>query len=245
MTVRLRPKPRARRAHRVAVFTAIDAALLPSRIVVTRLHSLGIPVIPVSVMTLDEIAPIADDFAFRDAMVIEAGGAIARWAGAWEVEPCGPAAETLLDVVREIEDRTGARLHVETSTCRSFSEPFTIENGDLTSVRRAAAALGFSIRRGRRFLHLCRQCDEGEAFARVRDELQCEIAIGLGGSPIDAEWLSRCDIPVIVPGAGGADAELVERVPGARIAPSPSPEGWAAAVDAVCETRLWLTSRSR
>ncbi|HEY6844087.1 MAG TPA: hypothetical protein VI391_07965 [Thermoanaerobaculia bacterium] len=242
----------------MAVFTAIDGTLLDAktleggaaRIAVTRLHALGIPVIPVSVMTLDEIAPIADDFCFRDTMVIEAGAAIARWSGSWEVEPCGPAAETLLDVIRAIEDRTGAHLLVysalpraaaeaisgrkgemlEASTRRCFSEPFLIERGDVRAIRAVAAELGFSIRQGRRFLHLCRECDEGEAFARVREEMQCDIAVGLGGSMVDAEWLSRVDVPVIVPGPGGPDAELVARLPNARIAPSPAPAGWAAAV---------------
>jgi mannosyl-3-phosphoglycerate phosphatase len=266
-TTRLRPKTRVRAApHRAAVFTAIDGTLLDvktfeggaARVAVTRLHALGIPVIPVSVMTLDEIAPIADDFGFRDAMVIEAGGAIARWSGSWEVEPCGPPAETLLDVVRDIEDRSGARLVIfsalerrdaevvsgrhgemlEASIRRCFSEPFMIESGDEKAIRRAAAELGFSVRSGRRFLHLCRECDEGEAFARVRNEIQCETAIGLGGSVVDAEWLSRVDIPVIVPGADGADPQLLARVPKARIAPAPAPAGWAAAIDEICDTLL-------
>jgi hypothetical protein len=202
-------------------------------------------------MTLNEIVPIADDFGFRSAMVIEAGGAIARWSGAWEIEPCGPAAETLLDVVRAIEDRSGARLLVYSalpepdaavisgrrgemlaaSTRRCFSEPFVIESGDFDAVRDAASTFGFSVRRGRRFLHLGRACDEGEAFARVRDELQCDVAVGLGGSMVDAEWLAEADMRVIVPAPGGPDRELAARFPDARIAPAPAPNGWAAAVE--------------
>lgn len=251
---------------RVAVFTALDGTLLDgrtfeggaARATVGRLHAAGIPIVPVSVMTLDEIAPIADDFGFRHAMVIEAGGAIARWAGAWEVEPCGPPSETLLDVVRDIEDRSGAMLIVysalpgrdaailsgrqgemlEASTRRCFSEPFVIERDDFQSVRGAARELGFSIRRGRRFLHLCRECDEGEAFLRVRDELRCDVTIGLGGAMVDAEWLARADVPIIVPGPDGADPDLVERVPAARIAPAPAPEGWAAAVEAIYDAEF-------
>lgn len=261
--VRIRPRKRASTAHRIAVFTSVDGALLdartfdagPSRAAIRRLHGAGVPVIPVSVMTLDEIVPIADDLGLRQAMIFEAGGAIARWSGdGWEVEPCGPPAETLLDVVLEIERRSGANLLIysalpesdaarlsgrsgemlRASTHRSFSEPFIVESGDLARVKRAAAALGFSVRRGRRFLHLCRACDEGEAFTRLREELQCDLAIGIGGSAVDAEFLARADVAIVVPGPDGApDPELLAAVPDARIAPAPGPAGWAAAIDEV------------
>ncbi len=259
-TVRIRPKTRASAAHRVAVFTSVDGTLLDartfdageSRAAVSRLNAANIPVIPVSVMTLEEVAPIAEELGLRHAMVIEAGGAIARWTGAeWDVEPCGPPAETLLDVVLDIEQRSGANLLIysalpdreasrlsgrsgemlHASTHRRFSEPFVIESGDFNAVQRAAASIGFSVRRGRRFLHLCRACDEGEAFLRLRDELQCDLAIAVGGAAVDAEFLTRADVAIIVPGPDGkADPELVASVPNARIAPAPGPAGWSAAV---------------
>lgn len=247
-------------AHRVAVFTSLDGTLLDpqtfdagvSRTAVRRLLAAHIPVIPVSVMTLDEVAPIATELGLRHAMIIEAGGAIVRWTGAaWEVEPCGPPAETLLDVVLDIEQRSGADLLVysalpdreagqlsgrsgemlHASTHRCYSEPFIIESGDLDAVRRAAAAIGFSVRRGRRFLHLCRAFDQGEAFLRLRNELQCDVAIAVGSAAVDAEFLMRADVPIIVPGPNGEpDAELLASVPHARIAPAPGPAGWASAV---------------
>ena len=224
-----------------------------NRAAVRRIVAAAVPVIPVSVMTLPEIEPIAADLGLREAMVIEAGGAIARWKeDRWEVEPCGPPAETLLDVVTAIEDRTGASLVVysamedsaaarvsgrsgemlRASARRCFSEPFLIESGDVESIGRAAAELGFSVRRGRRFFHLCRECDEGEAFARLRDELACDVAIAVGGSALDAEFLGRADVAIVVPGPDGtADPELLARVPSARVAPAPAPAGWAAAVE--------------
>ena len=259
--VRLRPKSRAATSHRIAVFTSVDGSLLDAetfepgaaRAVVRRLHDAGVPVVPVTVMTLEEIEPIATELDLRHAMINEAGGAIARWNGSgWDVEPCGPPAETLLDVVLDIENRSGANLLIysalpeteaalvsgrsgemlQASTHRRFSEPFTIETGDLEEVKRAASALGFTVRRGRRFLHLCRACDEGEAFARLRDELQCDVAIGAGSAAVDAEFLTRTDVPIVIPNAeGDADAELLASVPNARIAPAPGPRGWAAAVE--------------
>ncbi len=275
--MRIRPRTRASTAPSASrgevIFTSIDGTLLDARTfdigrgraTIRRLHAAGIPVIPVSVLTLDEIAPLATELGLRHAMVIEAGGAIARWSDTgWDVEPCGPPAQTLLDVVRDIEDRSGANLLVYSalpeeeaarisgrsgemllaSTRRRFSEPFVIETGSLESVIRAAAEIGFSVRRGRRFLHLCRACDEGEAFTRLRVELGCEVAVAVGGVAVDAEFLSRSDIPIIVPGPDGVhDPELRARVPHAHLAPAPAPDGWAAAVDQVLE-RLAGTKRS-
>lgn len=259
--VRIRPKSRAGAAHRLAVFTSLDGTLLdartfdagPGRAAVRRLLDTGVPVIPVSVMTLDEIAPIATSLGLRHAMIVEAGGAIVRWTGeGWEVEACGPPAETLLDVVLDLEKRSGAALLIysalpateasrlsgrsgemlDASTHRCFSEPFVIESGDLENVQRAAGELGFSVRRGRRFLHLCRICDEGEAFTRLRDELQCDVTIAVGGAAVDAEFLLRADLPIIVPGPDGTpEPELLAALPHARIAPAPGPAGWAAAVE--------------
>jgi len=267
--VRIRPKgtpARANKRHRLAVFTAVDGTLLDSRTfeagenraTIERLLAAGIPVIPMSVMTLDELAPIAADLGLQTAMVLEAGGAIARWKERrWEVEPCGPPAETFLSVVTEIEDRSGANLLIysameesaaaevsgrsgemlHASTRRAFSEPFVIESADLAAVERAATEIGFSVRRGRRFFHLCRECDEGEAFTRLREELRCDVTIAVGGSLVDAEFLTRSDVPIVVPAADGTiDPELLARVAAARIAPSPAPAGWAAAVEEAVRT---------
>lgn len=267
--VRIRPKgtsSRAGKAHRIAVFTAVDGTLLDSRTfeagesraAIARLLAADIPVIPMSVMTLDELSPVAAGLGLQTAMVIEAGGAIARWKdGRWEVEPCGPPADTFLSVITDIEDRSGANLLIYSamdesaaakvsgrsgdmllaSTRRAFSEPFVIETGNLEAVQRAATEIGFSVRRGRRFFHLCRECDEGEAFSRLREELRCDVTIAVGGSLVDAEFLMRADLPIIVPAQDGTiDPELLARVPGARIAPSPAPAGWAAAVEEAVRT---------
>ncbi len=273
--VRIRPKGtsvRGNKGHRLAVFTAVDGTLLDSRTfeagesrtTIARLLAADIPVIPMSVMTLDELAPIAAGLGLQTAMVIEAGGAIARWKnGKWELEPCGPPAETFLSVVTDIEDRSGANLLIysameesaarkvsgrsgemlHASTRRAFSEPFVIESGDLEAVKRAATEMGFSVRRGRRFFHLCRECDEGEAFSRLREELQCDVTIAVGGSLVDAEFLTRADLPIVVPAQDGTiDPELLAKVAAARIAPSAAPAGWAAAVEEAVRT---TTSKRR
>jgi len=245
------------------VFTAVDGTLLDfdtfrceaSGPMVRRFLAASIPVIPVSAMTLDEIEPIARELGLRHAMIIEAGGAIARWKeGEWEIEACGPAADTLLDVICEIEERTGAELTVysvlpeaeaarlsgrsgsmlQLSTIRRFSEPFIVEKGSIDAVIKAAESLGFSVRNGRRFHHLCRREDEGDAFTRLRNELGCDVAIAVGGSALDASFLSRAEIPVVVPRPDGQpDPGLLEQVPHALVAPAPGSAGWATALSEV------------
>lgn len=135
----------------------------------------------------------------------------------------------------QLSGRSGEML--QASMHRRFSEPFVLERGDLGAVSRAAASIGFSVRRGRRFLYLCRELDQGEAFTRLREELRCEVAVAIGGAAVDAEFLSRADVAIVVPGPDGSpDPELLDRVPGARIAPAPAPEGWAAAIGEVAAT---------
>lgn len=256
-----RRRPLYSAGRRVAVFTAVDGALLdprtfeagPNARTIRELSGAGILVVPVTVMTLAEIEPIANELGLADVMIIEAGGGIARRvAGAWAVEACGPDAGTLLDVIGQIEERSGANLLVYSvlpekdatrisgrtgdmlrgSVSRCFSEPFVIESGSVDDVSRAAASLGFSVRRGRRFFHLSRACDEGEAFSRVRRELACEVAIAIGSSPVDAGFLRRAEIPIVIPGANGPDRELLHDVPNARVASAPAPAGWSAGIEA-------------
>jgi mannosyl-3-phosphoglycerate phosphatase len=249
-----------------AIFTDLEGSLLdaltgdfsPAGPMLQKLRGASVPVIPVSTRTIDELEPLARALEITDAMIIESGSAIARYTGnGWELEACAASAETLLDVIREIEDQTGAELTVYSalppdeaarlsglsgeslirSANRRFEEPFVLERGNIEDVIAAADTMGFAVRRGRRFYHLLRKCNEGEAFTRLREELACGVAVGLGDAPIDAGFLSRSDVAVIIPRADGTpDAELVARVPHARLAPAPGPIGWAAAVGQICFT---------
>lgn len=264
MRSELRVSAGARRSKtpspRIAVFTSLDGTLLdcqsfdpgPARQVVEELHSAGIPVVPVTVMTLDEVAPLARDLGFVHPMIIEAGSAVARLdGGEWVVEPFGPPADAVLEAIRVIEELSGAQLAVysvqperiaslvsgrtgemlRASINRVYSEPFLIESGSVAAVEKAAQTLGFVLRKGGRFLYLCREDAEIEAFRAVREELQCELAIGVGGAAIDAAFLERSDVPIIIPrGDGRADAELVRLVPRAIVASAAGCAGWATSV---------------
>ena len=80
---------------------------------------------------------------------------------------------------------------------------------------------------------------------RVREELRCEAAIGIGASPVDAEFLSRAELPLIIPAPTASRRGVIARVPHARIAPAPAPDGWSAAVAMRANCRPSIGSQSR
>lgn len=256
-----RPEPApAVGPQRIGVFTSLDGALLDpvtfdagvNRAPVKRLLASRVAVIPVTVMTLDEAAIIAAQLQLRDAMIIEAGGAIAWWSRrGWRVEQIGPSAETLLEAIRDIEDRSGASLAVYSalresdaallsgrsgamlmaSTRRQFSEPFLVERGSLDAVRRAATAIGFDVRRGRRFLYLCRAGDLAAGFHRVHEGLRLGGAIAIGSSMADLEFMRAADIATILPSSDReVDESLRRQLLAAQVFSEPGPAGWCAAV---------------
>ena len=250
--------------NRWAVFTDLDGTLLdsttfdfePARSVLERLRRAHVPVVPVTSKTFDEVELLARDFGWHHALIVESGGGIAGWDGdGWIFETIGPSSDVLRQAIDELQRRSGARIArysamdaveaarnsgltgeaLARSQRRRFSEPFILESGFPEDVIGVAAAMGLRVRRGGRFLHLGGLGGKGEAVARVREELGCDVTmVALGDAPMDAEFLSLADIPIIIPHRDGTpDPELLVRVPQARVAPAPGPAGWAAAVDAV------------
>jgi mannosyl-3-phosphoglycerate phosphatase len=257
--------------NRWAVFTDLDGTLLdgttfdlePARPALDRLREANVPVIPVTSKTFEEVEPLAREIGLRHALIVESGGGIACWSGdAWNLVANGPSSDVLRRAIDDIQRRTGARIarysamdpeeaarysgltgeSLARSQRRRFSEPFVIESGSLEDVIGTAAAIGFRVRRGGRFLHLGGTGGKGEAVLRVREELGSDLTIiALGDAPMDAEFLVLADIPIIIPhGKDAPNPELVLRVPHARVAPAPGPAGWAAAMDAV-----WLELETR
>lgn len=248
---------------RWAVFTDLDGTLLdgvtfdfePAHAMLERLRQANVPVVPVTSKTFDEVEPLARELGLRHALIVESGGGIARWDGAvWRLEARGPTSEVLGKALDEIQARTGVRIaryssmpaaeaarasgltgeSLVQSQRRHFSEPFLVESGSPEEVIAEAAALGLTVRRGGRFLHLGGTGGKGDAVARVREELGDLTLVALGDAPMDAEFLVLADIPIIIPRREGApDPELVRRVPHAQVAPVPGPSGWAAAVEGV------------
>lgn len=228
-----------------------------------RLMTAGIPLVPVTGKTFAEVRPLADVLGIDGPIVIESGGGIARRVGSsWRMEACGAATKTLRDAARLIEQRTGARLRLYSamrldeaaaasgltgmdlrrSLQRNFDEPFVLESGSLASVEEAARSIGLRVRTGGKFHHLSGPAPKGAAAQRVRDEIAATsgarpFVVALGYAPIDIEFLSLADIPIIMPKRNGVpDPLLMAMLPEARIAPAAGPEGWAKAIDEISDS---------
>lgn len=241
-------------APRVAIVAPLSGRLLraaqpelsAARDVIRRMHDAGAAVVGFSSGTLAEVAPVATALGLRAPVIVEAFGAITHpTPDGWALEPCGPPSDVLLDLLREIEDRSGASLLVVSAlrdddaarltglsnddVCatmdREFSEPFIIEQGDLDAVSRAAAEVGLSICSDGTFFYPV--SNPSTSLLRALFETRCQVTIGFGTSPIDEEFLSLTDIRVIVPAADGTlDPHLLRRVSDARHAPESGPAGW-------------------
>lgn len=251
-----------------AIFTDLDGTLFDAQMkcdasesLLQRLRAANVPVVPVTSRTFDELETIADAYGF-DQMILEGGSVIASRNGdRWHIETFGGDADQMLDVIREIERLADADLAVYSvmspdeasrvsgltgdallrSQRRRSDEPFVITRGRLESIAAAARKMGFTLWRDGVLFHLSPRKPRATALAFVREALGCTTRIGLGDSAVDAEFLSRCDVVVIVPRPNGVpDPELVRALPGARIAPASADVGWAAAI-----TEIWSRMDSR
>lgn len=252
--------------RRWAIFTDLDGTLLDhadfrydeARGILGRLRDAGVPVVPVTSKTFDEVEPLANELGLEHAFVFESGGGIARRSGSeWVIEERGVAAERLRVAIAEIEETTGARFALYSelpdaaashlsgltgealarSRRRRFDEPFVLEQGDIGDVMAAARAKGLSVWRGGRFHHLCGRAGKGDAVDQLRGELPVDtFVVALGDAPMDADFLHRADLAILVPRRGEeVDTRLRRALPDAETAPAPAPEGWAAAVGSVWE----------
>jgi mannosyl-3-phosphoglycerate phosphatase len=243
--------------------TLLDALTFtfePARPMLRRLLEADVPIVPVTSKTFAEVRPLADSLGIDGPVVVESGGGIARRVGSsWRVEACGVPWKELRDAVPLIERKAEARLSLYSnmrlneaaarsgltgkalarSMQRQFDEPFLLEEGSIENVERAARSVGLRVHSGGRFHHLCGRNGKGDAARRVRDEIAAArggdpLVLGLGDSPMDADFLTLADVPVIVPRPDGTPhPALVKSIPAARIAPAPGPRGWAKAVDEV------------
>lgn len=233
-----------------------------------RLRAAGIPVVPVTGKTFAEVRPLAEMLGIDGPVVVESGGGIARRVGSsWRLEACGARTKVLREAVHAIEQRSGARLRLYSamrldeaaaaagltgidlrrSLQRNFDEPFVLESGSLTAVEQAAHSLGLRVRTGGKFHHLGGAPPRGMAAERVRDEIAAStgaqpLVVALGYAPIDIEFLSLADIPILMPRRDGTpDPWLQAMLPEARVAPAAGPQGWARAIDEISDS---LTSRA-
>ncbi len=141
--------------------------------------------------------------------------------------------------VGEVAETCGlSMLDARLAKLREYDEPFRVTGGDPASRDRLLRALqraGLQVVRGGRFDHVTGRADKGLAVAALRGLYRrvhrTIVTVGLGDSPNDVSLLRAVDIPVVVLSpVADASAELVRRVPSARVTLQRGPAGWAEAV---------------
>jgi mannosyl-3-phosphoglycerate phosphatase len=238
-----------------------DFSFEPAEPALQQLRARSIPLIIVTSKTLAEVAPIANALNVDGPIVIESGGALAtrRRHDEWTSVALGASAEEIRRAVPVIEQLAEARLllysqmslaeagllsglygeALRRSMKRQFDEPFILAEGNIDRVTKAADAMGLMVREGGRFHHLTGRSGKGDAVRRIVASLDDQpLIIALGDAPMDADFLSLADIPIIMRGCDGRPhPALLASVPHATVAPCTGPEGWARAVTELLQVR--------
>lgn len=125
---------------------------------------------------------------------------------------------------------------------REFTEMFkTPKNIPIDKLRQAAHEMGFQVVVSDRFSHLIGiEAGQGRAVRRLTQLYQAALpedvhltTVGFGENPDDLGMLESVEIPIIVPGLKGCHSGLAER--NWQVAPAPGSQGWAMAVEKICE----------
>lgn len=178
----------------------------------------------------------------------KAAGAVLR--GEYEVLEFGTPYPRLVAALEEASMRSGcrirpfhrmsaeeiaerARLPLEQAVLaaqREYDEPFEVLDRDRErELLKEIERQGFRWTRGGRFHHITGDNDKAAAVGALVSlcrRLAPDVrTIALGDGLNDAEMLAAADQPVVMPSAHSA--QLLEMVPGARLAPGPGPAGWA------------------
>lgn len=267
------------------IFTDLDGTLLGAEDyayeaaipTLKQLIAEGIPVIPVTSKTQQEVETLRQRVGLQDPFIVENGSAVfvpldhpqfplttGETVGQYQVLQLGctyVVARAALKAiaqelgrplkgfgdwtVEQVEQVTGLTYEdAHQAKARGFSEPFmTPKNIDSKSLKEVVEDFGFRVVIGDRFSHLIGgEAGKGVAVRQVtalyRTALpvgQAVITVGLGNSPNDLEMLEAVDIPIILPGQQGPHPQLAER--GWQVAAQPAPGGWAAAIQAILQTR--------
>jgi mannosyl-3-phosphoglycerate phosphatase len=249
------------------VVTDLDGTLLdhaydwsPARPMIAALGRRGIPVIPCTSKTADEVRRFQRQAGLRGPAIVENGGAVLLERDAPERDlglgaPSDVLATALADLsaslqlpltalvameAREVTALTGLEGEaLQLALARRWSMPFLPPPEELwPALRRAAAARGLKVLQGNRLAHLISaDTDKGLALATLKRTLappDCRV-LALGDSPNDLALLDAADVAVVVPGSSGPHPDLRPGLAQGRyrLAPAPHGRGWAAAVGAV------------
>jgi len=249
------------------VVTDLDGTLLddhydwgPAAPVLERLRRGGIPVIPCTSKTAEEVRRFRRAAELRDPFIVENGGAVHGESDGqeWRVV-LGADAERLRSELAGLADRLGLGLRplaacsldevtaltglsgeaADLARRREWSVPFLLGEsapaGAWESLEAAAAARGLKLLQGNRFAHLIDAAtDKGLALAELRRRRggPSTRVLALGDSPNDRALLEAADVAVVVPGPEGPHPQLRAAIASGRyrLAPAPHGRGWGAAV---------------
>ncbi|MCU7843702.1 MAG: HAD-IIB family hydrolase [Candidatus Thiodiazotropha sp. (ex Monitilora ramsayi)] len=245
------------------VFTDLDGTLLdhhtydhtPALPALRRLSALGIPVIPVSSKTVEELKHIRQQLNLKGPVIAENGAVIAYPGEATQIAPPGyylirdflidhranPAFDTLGfgDMsLEEVMAHTGlTRDEAKRAVKRLASEPF-LWQGDaagLAAFRKEVSAANLRLLQGGRFMHLLADTDKGIAVKHTVKHLRNKgrivtRTIALGDSDNDRDMLMSVDNPIIIRKHDDTHLSLAER-PDAIITDHPGPAGWNEAIN--------------
>ena len=229
------------------------------------LKQLGIPVIPCTSKTAEEVRQFCVDANLEGPFIVENGGAVHGGSAdnSWEhglgaphgqlrqqlntlSERMGEALVALEDLAAEqVMELTGLALDaVGPAQRRRWSVPFLNPPESLRqSLETHATALGLTVVQGNRMSHLLQGgTGKGQAIASLKTLLhQPNVEVlALGDSPNDASLLNAGDISVVVPGPRGPHPHFATAIAEGRfaLAPAPHASGWACSVLTAVKARV-------
>ena len=225
---------------------------------IAALQQKGIPIIPCTSKTAEEVRLFRKRAGLRDPFIVENGGAIhgeTATGEEWQIS-LGPGHQDLrpeLDVLssalgepllalEDLSDRQGHELlglegaALQTAQRRQWSVPFVPPREELRQqLADLAKTRGLGLVQGNRMAHLLGPgVSKGHALEQLRVKLNAPNAkvFGLGDSPNDLPLLDVADIAVVVPGQSGPHPAFSQRLKQGdfQLAPSSHDRGWAMAV---------------
>ena len=223
----------------------------------------GIPLIICTSKTRAEILSIRKRLKNKDPFISENGGAVyipdryfsfpyefQRLIKGYRVIEIGTPHKILLNVLREIRDKTGVSIEgisemsvqkimdftflkkreAEQSKKREYSEPFLIfdEGRWINKVKREILEMGFKFTSGGRFFHIMKGNDKGKAVKILKSYMKKygDIkTIGIGNSLNDIPMLKAVDIPVLVKNYDNRYEKNI-KLKNLYLADGIGPEGW-------------------
>ena len=247
------------------VVTDLDGTLLdhhydwtPAAEAIRWLQRQGIPVIPCTSKTAEEVRRFRQDAGLSDPFIVENGGAIHGQhpdGDEWEIS-LGPGWQELrpklklmeaelgepLLALDELSDAEGDRLlglsgeALRMAQRRRCSVPF-VAPPPSSRDRLIAMVQDYrlTIVEGNRMAHLLGEgISKGRALEALKQHQGCSDVqiLGLGDSPNDLPLLEVADIAVVVPGVKGPHPTLIEGIADGRfqLARAPHGSGWAESV---------------